>query len=97
MRKRYVSMKEIASTARRPEGIGATLKAAIEAWAGHGVLVLLFFASLAYVALGGTIALEASPIPEPETSMAAVAPEAADVGGALRKEIVSARSETEKQ
>jgi hypothetical protein len=90
-------MKEIASTARRREGMRATLKAAMEAWAGHGVLVLLFVASVAYVAFGGTLALEASPVPEEETPIAAVAPEPADAGGAVRTEMVSARSETEMQ
>jgi hypothetical protein len=95
MRNRYVSMKETQSTARRREGMRATLKSAMTGGTGLGVLVLLFLASLAYVALGGTFALEASPVPESETSIAALAPEPVDVGGALRKEIVSARSETE--
>jgi hypothetical protein len=97
MSKQYMSMKEIVSTPRRREGVRASLKAAMEAWAGFGVFVLLFLASLGYVAFGGTLAVEASPIPEPETSIAAVAAESADVSGALRKEKVLARSATEKQ
>lgn len=83
---RYMSTKDIATTASRREGIHATLKAATAAWAGPGILILLFLASLAYVAFGGTLALEASPLPEPETSIAEVAVITADAGGALRRE-----------
>lgn len=80
--KRYTSMKEIASTARRREGIRATLKAAIEAWTGPGILILLFLASFVCVVFGGTF--EVPSAFEPETSIAAVAVEPADVGGTLR-------------
>jgi len=97
MRKRNISVKEIAPAARRREGIRATLKDAMDAWAGSCALVLLFLGSVAYVVFGGTLALEASPVSEPETSIAELAPEPADAGDALRKEIVSARSETETQ
>ena len=97
MSKEYMSMKEIVATAGRREGIRAPLKAAMQAWVGFGVFVLLFLASLGYVAFGGTLAVEASPIPEPETSIAAVAAESAAVSGALRKGKVLARSEAEKQ
>lgn len=79
--KRNFRAKENASTATRPDGIGETRKAAMEAWVGSGVFVLLFVASVAYVGFGGTLALEASPIPEPETSAAAVTAELADAGG----------------
>ena len=95
--KRYLSTKENESTATRRDGMRATRKVAIEAWAGSGVLVLLFLASLAYVAFGGTLALEAPPIPEAEASAAAVTAELADVGGAPRNENATARPEEEKQ
>jgi hypothetical protein len=52
--------------------------------AGLAVLVLLFLASLGYVAFGGPFALEASPLPEPETSIAGAAVITADAGGARR-------------
>ena len=97
MKKRYASMEEIASTAGRREGIHATLKATMAAWAGSVALVLLFVASLAYVAFGGTLALEASPLADPETATAVVAAKMADVGGALRKENESPRSGNEEQ
>jgi hypothetical protein len=64
----YINLKQIASIARRRAGAGATLKAGMTGVAGVVVLVLLFLASLAYVALGGTLALEASPVPEPEAT-----------------------------
>jgi hypothetical protein len=89
---RYMSTKEIATTAKRREGIHATLKAATEAWAGPGILILLFLASLAYVAFGGTLALEASPVFEPETPIAELAVITADTGGALRRENLAGSS-----
>jgi hypothetical protein len=89
-----MSTKEIATTAKRREGIHATLKAATEAWAGPGILILLFLASLAYVAFGGTLALEASPVPEPETSIAGVTVITADAGGVRRNERISGNSAT---
>jgi hypothetical protein len=95
--RRYFGAKEDASTALRRDGMRATRKAATEAWAGCGVFFLLFLASLAFVAFGGTLALEASPKPEPETSAAAVTAEQADVGGAVHIEDVSARPGEEKQ
>lgn len=73
--------------AARREGKRATLKGAMEAWAGSGVLVLLFLASAGYVVFGG--AYEVLPSPEAETSMAVVAANPADAGGALRKENAS--------
>lgn len=91
---RYMSTKDIATTARRRGGIHATLKAATAAWAGPGILILLFLASLAYIAVGGTLALEASPVPEPETSIAEAALMTADAGGSLRRENLSAGSVT---
>ena len=66
-----MSMKEIASTGEWCGTKSPTLKVAMEEWAGPGILALLFLASLAYVACGGTLAIEASPIPEPETTIAA--------------------------
>lgn len=47
--------KEIASTAGRHEGVGATLKGTKKTWAGLGNLILLFLASLPHVVFGGTI------------------------------------------
>jgi hypothetical protein len=90
-------MKEMASTARRRDGTTEMPEGAMAAWVGCGVLLLLIVASVAYVAFGGTIAFEASPLPEAATSMAAVAAEPVDAGGAVRQEIVSARSGTERQ
>lgn len=83
--KRYMSMKEFASAARRREGVRATLKAAMEAWATRpGILVLLLFASSVYVAFGGM--LEVVSVPKAEVSIAAVAAKPVDVGGGLRSE-----------
>lgn len=55
-----------------------------ELFMGFGLL-----ASLAYIAFGGTLALEASPIPEPKTSRAEVAVITADTGRAPRNEKAS--------
>jgi hypothetical protein len=81
--------------AARRERIRARRKGAMKAWAGSGVLVLLLLASAGYVIFGG--AYEVGSAPEAETSNATVAAELADVGGTLRKENLSARSETEEQ
>jgi hypothetical protein len=51
----------------------------MEEWTGLGILTLLFLANLAYVASGGTLALEASPILEAETSIAAAAQKPVDI------------------
>ena len=67
----------------------ATSKDAITRGAGLVVLALLFAASLGYVALGGAFALEASPLAEPEVSIAKLALIAANAGGARRDETVS--------
>lgn len=86
--KRYMSVKEIAWAARRREGIRATLKAAMEAWAEPaGILILLFLASLVYVASGGTY--EVVSALEAKTSIAAPAAKPADAGGAPRNEKAS--------
>ena len=92
--RRYISLNQIASIARRRAGAGATLKAGMTGVAGLVVLVLLFLASLAYVALGGALALEASPVPEPETSIAGVTVITADAGGVRRNERISGNSAT---
>lgn len=81
--------------AARREGIRATRKGALKAWAGSGVLVLLLLASAGYVVFGG--AYEVGSAAEAETSTATVAAELADVGSALRKENALARSEKKKQ
>jgi hypothetical protein len=73
-------MKSIKGTNRGSE-LGATTGVN-----GLAALVLLYIASLSYVALGGPLALEASPIAEPAISMADVAIKTADVGGARSKE-----------
>ena len=90
--KRYMSLKQIASTSGRREGVRATPKAAMEGWAGPSILILLLLASLVYVVFGGTFALEASPVPEPKTSIAGPAAKSADVGGAPRNEKASGSS-----
>ncbi len=63
-------------------------------WAGLGILILLFLASLAYVGVGGTFALKASPIPESETSIAAVTVERVAASGAPIEQRVSGSSAT---
>jgi hypothetical protein len=78
--------KNIATTVARHEGKGATLAAAVKAWAGLGILVLSFAANLAYVVQGGAFVSEASPIPEPETSIATFAVKPVDAGSGPRKE-----------
>ena len=87
---RYTSIKVIASTAGRREGIRAALKAAMEAWTGPGILVLLFAASLAYVALGG--AFSASSAFDTETLIEALVVEPGAAGVARQTENVSALS-----
>src|SRR5471030_452899 len=89
----HMSTKDIALTATRREGMRSTLKAAMKAWAESGIFVLLFLllflASLAYAVFGGTPALEASPVPGMEISMAEPLIITADAGGATRREIPS--------
>jgi hypothetical protein len=80
-----MNMMQIASTAKRCEGMYPTLKA----WAGPGILIILFVASLAYVVFGGTLALEASPVPEPDVSIAESALITVDAGRAPRIQTVS--------
>jgi hypothetical protein len=92
---RYTSIKVIASTARRREGIRAALKAAMGAWTGSGILALLFAASLAYVALGGRFA--ASSAFDTESLVEALVVEPGAVGVALQTENVSALSGKVKQ
>jgi hypothetical protein len=69
-------MKSINGTNPRRE-LGATTGGT-----GMAALVVLYIASLSYIALGGPLALEASPIAEPAVSMADIAVKTADVGGA---------------
>jgi hypothetical protein len=96
--KRFFSTMANASTATRRVAMRATRKAAMGAWAGCGVFVLLLLASLAYAAFGGTLAPEVSPIPGPESLAAAITAELDDdIGGALRNGSVSARPGEEKQ
>ena len=76
--KRYVSVIASASTTGQREGMGTTLRTAMAAWAGAGILILLFLASLGYVVLGG--AFEPSAGSEPEAQIAKFAVEPADVG-----------------
>lgn len=83
-----MSMKEMASAAGAHQGKDATPKAAKVGWAGLGILILLFLASLAYVAFGGTLAFEASS-GQPETSIATDAAKSADAAGAPRNEKAS--------
>ena len=90
---RYISAKTIASTARRREGMRRTLKAAMEAWTGPGLLVLAFVASLVYVAFGGSFV--ASSAFDTETLVEALVKEQGDAGGTLRSETLSARSDKE--
>ena len=78
--KRYVSINASASTTGQREGIRTTLRAAMAAWAGAGILMSLFLASLGYVVLGG--AFEPSAGSEPEAQIAKFAVEPADIGRA---------------
>jgi Mn2+/Fe2+ NRAMP family transporter len=87
--KQFFSMKENATPATRRDRPRATRKAAIETWAASGVFILLFVASVAYVAFGGTLATEPSPPPEAAAAAAAVTAGLGDAGGALRNESVS--------
>lgn len=87
--KRYVSVIASASTTGQREGMGTTLRTAMAAWAGAGILILLFLASLGYVVLGG--AFEPSAGSEPEAQIAKFAVEPADVGVA-RTQSASATS-----
>lgn len=92
---RCISTNKIAAAAKPREGMPPGLKAAIEAWAGPVLLVLLFVASLAYVALGGAFA-PASAF-DPEALIEALVMEPRDSGGEARKEDLLARSAGEKQ
>lgn len=83
---RYDKLKQTASTAAQREPERTTREHPMKVWTAPGILLLLFLASLAYVAFGGTLALEASPAPDPGTSMAEVAVVTADASGALRRE-----------
>jgi hypothetical protein len=89
----HMSTKDIASTARQREGMRPTLKAAMKAWAESGIFVLLFvllfLASMAYAVFGGQPALEASPAPGMEISMAEPLIITADAGEAARAKIPS--------
>ena len=99
--RRYFSAKEDASTAMRRDGMRATRKTTMHAWAGCGVFALLLLASLAYAAFGGRLAPKVSPIPGPDTLAAAIMAELDDdMGGAMhavRMEDASARPGEEKQ
>jgi hypothetical protein len=95
--KQFFGTKEDASAATRRDRPRATREAALKTWAGTGVLVVLFVASVAYVAFGGTLASEPTPIPEAAVAAAAVTAGLADVGGALGKESVSATTQEGRQ
>jgi hypothetical protein len=86
-RTRYFGTNENTSTATRGGWMDATRKGTIKAWAGFSVLLLLCLASLAYVALGGPLALEASPMSAVDTTMAGDWVMTADAGTAARSEI----------
>jgi hypothetical protein len=88
-RKTNSSLKQIGSAALRRNRVGAAPKASMAGMAGLAVLVLLFFASLVYVALGGRFAVEASPHVEAESSIAGAAVITADAGAAGRIESTS--------
>lgn len=68
------------------------LNTAMTGKAGLAALGLLFLASLAYVAVGGTFVPEASPFPEPEISMAKIAVIPAEASGVRRDKKVSGSS-----
>jgi len=72
---------------RRPffRAAGASLRELV-------VLALLFLASLAYAAMGGTFALEASPVAEWAPARTEAAVMTADAGGALGKGNASVRA-----
>jgi hypothetical protein len=95
--KQFFSTNEDVSAATRRDGMRATCKAALKTWAGTGVFVLLFLASLAYVAFGGALATEPSPLPEAAAAAAALTAGLADVGGAMGKESVSATAKEGRQ
>lgn len=82
-----ISVRQIASTARRREEIRATLKADMTGGAALGILGLLFLVCLAYAAFGGR--LEASSTLTPEASIAWLLARPADTGGAPRNEQAS--------
>jgi hypothetical protein len=68
-------------------GLRMTPDVAAKGAAGFGIiLVLLFLASLAYVAFGGKFALETSPLPDAADSTAEVSVTTAAASGALGKE-----------
>lgn len=85
MGKRYLSLKDIASTTRRREGLGTSLRAALEAWStGVGIFIVLFATSVGYIAFRGEHDVrsvlnfvggmyQASPVDEPQMSIAATA------------------------
>jgi hypothetical protein len=78
-------MKQIASTAGRRQRFLQGLKAATKAWMAPGLLLVLFLASLIYVAFGG--ALGAPSALETDTPITAAAP--IDLGGATAGENTS--------
>jgi hypothetical protein len=80
------SLNQIWSSVLQRNRESAAPKVAMEGMAGLAVLVLLFFASLVYVALGGRFAIEASPRAEAELSIAGSAVKTADAGAAGRIE-----------
>ena len=82
--KPYMRMKEVASLLRRCERMHSTPRAAMEASIRPGIVLLLFLASLVYIAFGGTVDV-ASPF-ETETSIAAVSGRPEDVGRASQPE-----------
>ncbi len=86
----YTSIKHIAPAERRSEGTDGTLKAAMKAWTGAVILLLLFVASLEYVVFGGAYAVESAP--EVITSNSALAEKPADVGSPAPSENQSDRS-----
>ena len=85
MSRRYLSLKEIASTTRRREGLGPSLRAALEAWSsGVGIFLVIFVTSVGYIAFRGEHDArsvlnfvggmnQASPVGEPQMSIAATA------------------------
>ena len=88
--RRYISLKQIESTAGRRQGAGATPKTAMNGGTGFAVLVLLFLASLGYVVFGGAFEMELSP--EAKTAIAAAALKPADTRRAPRDEQVAGAS-----
>jgi len=87
----FMNTKEIGSTAGEHAGMRATRKAAIGAWSWLSVLVLVFLASIVYVAFGG--ALDPSLGTEPETLHFAATAEPTGAGSAAHEKKASNSSD----